>query len=158
MGRKVRADVRWGRGRRLVVVDLENIAGGPCQSEDCAAWVRRRLADAGVLRAGDHVTVAVDEGALSSVAWVWQGSVCRWGHGKDGADLALVAELDERVHERFDEVVVASGDGVFTDTVAGLVGRGVRVVVAAHGTSLSRRLADAASEVLLLSPPSPVAA
>jgi hypothetical protein len=150
--------VRWGHGRRLVVVDLENIAGGPCQTEDCAAWVRRRLADAGALRPGDHVTVAVDEGALPSVVWVWQGSVCRWGHGRDGADLALVEELGQRVHERFDEVVLASGDGLFAETVAALVARGVRVTVAAHGTSLSRRLATVASDLLLLSPGSTAAA
>ncbi len=156
--RRRRTDIRWGHGRRLVVVDLENLAGGPCHTEDCAVWVRRRLADAGVLRAGDQVTVAVDESALPSVAWAWRGSVCRWGHGKDGADLALVSELADRVHERFDEVVVASGDGIFTDTVARLVDEGVRVTVAAHGTGLSGRLARAASDVVLLSPAAPPAA
>jgi hypothetical protein len=150
--RRARADVCWGRGRRLVVVDLENIAGGPCHTEACAEWVRRRLADEGLLRPGDHVTVAVDEGALPSVVWVWRGSVCRWGHGKDGADLALVDVLADRVHERFDEVVVASGDGIFADTVLDLVGHGVRVVVASHAGSLNPRLSAVASEVVLLSP------
>lgn len=156
--RRARIDVCWGRGRRLVVVDLENTAGGPCLTEDCAVWVRRRLVDAGALRAGDHVVVAVDQGALPHVAWVWQGSLCRWGHGKDGADLALVDVLADRVPERFDEVVVISGDGIFAGPVADLVAQGVRVTVVAHGVALSRRLAAAASEVELLSPPDPVAA
>ena len=136
-----------------MVVDLENIAGGPCGTEDCAVWVRRRLTDAGVLRPGDQVVVAVDESALERVAWAWRGSVCRWGHGKDGADLALVDALADRVQERFEEVVVASGDGIFTDAVLDLVARGVRVTVAAHGIGLSGRLAAAATRVVLLSEP-----
>ena len=153
--RRRRADVQWGRARRLVVVDLENIAGGPCLTEDCAAWVRRRLSDAGALRRGDQVTVAVDESALSSVVWAWRGSSCRWGRGPDGADLVLVEELTDRVSARFGEVVVASGDGIFAEPVADLVARGVRVTVVAHGVLLSGRLAQAATEVVLLSPAAP---
>ena len=51
----------------------------------------------------------------------------------------------------YDRVVLASGDGIFADAVAGLVAHGVHVTVAAHETALSPLLAEVASEVLLLS-------
>ena len=38
-------DISWGRGRRLVLVDVENVVGGPCRTEACARWARRRLED-----------------------------------------------------------------------------------------------------------------
>ena len=143
--RRGRADCCWGRGRRLVVVDVENIAGGPCKTEAAVAWVRRRLTDAGAVTGDDMVTVGVDECGLASVAWAWQGARAVYGHGRDGADRALLEVLAERIPERYDSVVLASGDGIFTDVVAELVARGVHVTVVAHATGLSRRLASAAS-------------
>ncbi len=150
--RRARTDVCWGQGRRLVLVDLENVAGGPCHTADAARWVRRRLADCGALAADDQVTVAVDESGLACVAWPWQGARCLPGHGHDGADLVLLAELADRVPQRYDRVVLASGDGIFAEAVADLVARGVHVTVVSHGVSLSARLASAASDVVLLSP------
>jgi hypothetical protein len=149
--RRARADVCWGQGRRLVLVDLENVAGGPCHTADAAAWVRRRLADCGAIAAGDQVTVAVDGSGLACTAWPWQGARCLPGHGHDGADLVLLEELGDRVPQRYDRVVLASGDGIFADAVADLVARGVHVTVVSHAISLSARLSAAASEVVLLS-------
>jgi hypothetical protein len=134
------------------VVDVENLAGGPCHTDAASAWVRRRLSDAGVLAPADQVTVAVDGSGLASVAWTWREARCVPGRGKDGADRALLEVLGERVAQRYDRVVLASGDGIFAGTVADLVDRGVHVTVVAHGTGLSRRLAAVASEVVLLSP------
>lgn len=156
--RRARAEVHWGQGRRLVLVDLENVAGGPCHTADEAQWVRRRLADCGALAVGDQVTVAVDGSGLACVAWPWQGARCLPGHGHDGADLVLLDELHDRVPQRYGRVVLASGDGIFADTVADLVARGVHVTVVAHAISLSARLAAVASEVVLLSTSSPVPA
>ena len=149
--RRARTDVHWGQGRRLVLVDLENLAGGPCHTADAALWVRRRLADCGALAYGDQVTVAVDGSGLASVAWPWRGARCLPGHGHDGADLVLLEELGDRVPQRYDRLVLASGDGIFADAVADLVARGVHVTVTAHEISLSARLSAAASEVVLLS-------
>jgi hypothetical protein len=141
-----------------VLVDLENLAGGPCHTADAARWVRRRLADCGALADGDQVTVAVDGSGLACVAWPWQGARCVAGHGHDGADLVLLEELTDRVPQRYDRVVLASGDGIFADAVAGLVARGVHVTVVAHQVALSGRLAEAASVVVPLSPAPSVAA
>jgi hypothetical protein len=148
-----RVDCCWGRGRRLVVVDVENIAGGPCTTEAMAQWVRRRLADAGVLTSDDMVTVAVDQGGMAAVAWAWETARRLPGRGENGADLALLEVLAERIPERYGAVVLASGDGIFADAVTELVAQGVHVTVVAHEVSLSRRLRAAASECVLLSRP-----
>lgn len=147
-----RTNYRWGAGRRLVVVDVENIAGGPCKTEDAVTWVRRRLAEVGALASDDMVTVAVDECGLAAVAWAWQGARPVYGHGHDGADRALLEVLADRIPERYGAVVLASGDGIFTDAVTDLVTHGVHVTVVAHEMSLSRRLRAAARDCVLLSP------
>ena len=54
----------------------------------------------------------------------------------------------EHPEERYDEVVLASGDGIFADRVADLAGRGVPVTVVSRPGSLSHRLRLAATEVL----------
>lgn len=146
-----RADCCWGRGRRLVVVDVENIAGGPCKTEAAVAWVRQRLMDVGAVTGDDMVTVGVDECGLASVAWAWQGARAVYGHGRDGADRALLDVLAERIPQRYDSVVLASGDGIFTDVVSELVGRRVHVTVVAHESGLSRALQTAANRCVLLS-------
>lgn len=134
-----------------MVVDVENIAGGPCATEDVALWVRRRLADAGVLTSHDMVTVAVDQGGLAAVAWAWETARRVSGYGENGADKALLEVLADRIPERYGAVVLASGDGIFTEAVAELVAQGVDVTVVAHEVSLSNRLRAAASGCVLLS-------
>ena len=148
--RRGRADCCWGRGRRLVVVDVENIAGGPCKTEDAVAWVRQRLIQVGAVRPGDVVVVGVDGCGRTSAGWGWPGARVVVGHGRDGADRALLEELADRVPQRFDSVILASGDGIFADAVAGLVAGGVHVTVVAHESGISSRLRDAGSRVLAL--------
>ena len=146
-----RHEVRWCRGRRIVVVDIENLVGGPCDTPDKVRWARRRLVAALRLATEDHVVVGVDVDGLLWVGTEWCGPRHVVGRGEDGADQALLGVLAEDVAERFDEVVVASGDGIFTDMVADLTRRGVLVTVVAHESALSRRLRLAAARVVLLS-------
>ena len=146
-----RADYCWGRGRRLVVVDVENIAGGPCKTEDCVRWVRQRLMDIGAVRAGDVVVVGVDGCGQTSVGWGWPGARVVVGHGPDGADRALLEELADRVPQRFDSVVLASGDGIFADAVASLIAQHVAVTVVAHEVGTNSKLRAATKDVLFLS-------
>jgi uncharacterized LabA/DUF88 family protein len=73
--------------------------------------------------------------------------------GADGADLALIEVLTgEHVHERFDEVVLVSGDGIFVEAVEKLEGTGVHVTVVADRESCSKRLRLAATRVVWLEP------
>ena len=137
-----------------MLIDVENVVGGPCSTEACARWARRRLEDE-LGRFGerwtDQVWVGVDAGGLRSVAWEWRGGRPVEGYGADGADRALLELLTDDVPCRFERVLIASGDGIFADATAALAASGVHVTVVAHECGLSRRLRTAASEVVLLS-------
>lgn len=152
-GRRRRAsDLTWTTGRRLVVVDIENVVGGLCRTEGMTRWGRRFLQDALHLRPQDQVVVGADGETMHAVAWDWARARLVLGrHVKDGADVALLDVLDEDLPRRFDEVLLVSGDGIFTDAVAALTQQGVKVTVAAHECSLSLQLRLVASELLLLS-------
>lgn len=141
------------RGRRLVVVDIENMVGGAVMAAEDAAWVRRCLQEAVGLREDEQVIIATSHISFMAAGLGWQGRprLLPPRSGKDGADLALLEVLaGERIEERFDEVVLASGDGIFTDAVAALGGAGVRVTVVAHRDGCSKRLRMAASHTVFL--------
>ena len=144
-------DLRFARGRRLVLVDIENVVGGPCSTADRTRWAHRRLRDAVALRPTDLIVVGVDVAGLESVCWDWPRVRYVVGYGESGADRALLDVLAEDVADRYEDVVLASGDGVFADVVPALTAAGVRVTVVAHECGLSRRLQVAASEIVLLS-------
>lgn len=66
--------------------------------------------------------------------------------GKNGADIALEDVLKkERVPERFSEVVIVSGDGLFAEEARSLRDSGVRVTVDSPCGRASRSLLLAAS-------------
>ena len=138
-------------GRKLVLVDIENLAGTPAPSEAdvCAA-----MSQLGYLLSNfdaAQVIVACSHRAAKDVAFGCANARHLWKSGPDGADLALLEVLsDERVETRFTEIVVCSGDGIFAEAVASLGRMGISVtVVALHG-HLSSRLRLAASTVIEL--------
>jgi hypothetical protein len=98
---------------------------------------------------GDLVVVGASsgEGAMrSGLAWAGARVVLR--RGKDGAELALIDAADpDFVGDRFETLVIGSGDGAFTEHAAAIARRDVRVVVLARHDGLARRLAIAAHEV-----------
>ncbi|MDX6326191.1 MAG: hypothetical protein QOK15_2545 [Nocardioidaceae bacterium] len=144
-------DLRWTMGRRLILVDIENVIGGECSTEARARWAHRRIEDEIGGLPTDCVVVAVDASGLTSVGWEWDRARRLIGYGENGADLALLDVLNENVDRRFERVVIASGDGIFTEPTVELTGRGVDVTVVAHECALSGRLRLAASRVVLLS-------
>lgn len=73
------------------------------------------------------------------------------GGGPDAADLALLREApSDWVIERFDRLVIASGDGIFAELSHRVREAGREVWVASWARPLSRRLAVEATEVRLL--------
>jgi len=134
-----------------MTVDIENIVGGACDTVAKVRWARLRLAQVMPLRARDQVVIGVDAGGLIWVGIEWCGPRHVVGRGANGADKALLGVLEEDVPHRFDEVVLASGDGIFTDVVADLTSQGVGVTVVSHESLLSTRLRLAASRTVLLS-------
>lgn len=136
--------------RRFYVVDIENAVGGPCPCNADVLQARAAIAAAYPTRVGDHVTIGVAHNGLLEVGCCWTGPRYVVRSGPDGAELALIDELDDWIIGRFDEVVVVSGDRKFADRVAELAARGLPTTVVAHRESLSNRLRMAASKVVYL--------
>lgn len=137
------------RERSLHLIDVENLTGSPSPTPDYVRWSQLAYE---ALHVGptDLVVIAYSHHAAPSVRWEWRRARHLWRSGKDGADLALLGVIaQERVAERFDSVVLASGDGIFTDAVARLGTQGVEVTVVSRPESLSRSLRMAASRHVL---------
>jgi hypothetical protein len=137
--------------RAIHLVDIENLIGlaRPALADVAACHDAYRP----LIRGHDLVVVACNHGAFPAVAWGWPNARRLMRSGENGADHALLEVLThERVEERFRTIVVASGDGIFTEAVARLGGLGVSVTVVSRPEALSRRLRMAAHHALHLAP------
>jgi hypothetical protein len=144
-------------GRRLYLIDAENMEGQGVMSPTGAEQAKVALMNTLPPRSHDHVVVATSHPANAMVAkeaWPSARHVVR--HGHDGADLALLDVLGEGVGQRFTEVVLASGDGIFTDQVAALIAQGVPVTVLSRPTGLSHRLRATDARLAYLAPYGPI--
>jgi hypothetical protein len=142
-------------GRRLVVVDIENVAGGACLTTKMAAVARRRIERRVGFRPDDQIVVGTCHAGLLAVALTWPAARRVVRSGRDGADLALIEVLKEGVVGRFDEVLIASGDAVFVRPAAKLREQGLTVTVVSWRSNLSRRLREAADRVIPIDFPRP---
>jgi hypothetical protein len=136
-------------GRRLVIVDLENLVGGSAASLET---VREALAalDVAIGRDTHDVRVVASGSTLLTTAMSLLASTrVSLGRGVDGADRRLLDELDPaRVVGRYDSVVLVSADGAaFADRVTVLSRLGVPTDVVVGAGACSRRLAAAARTV-----------
>ncbi len=135
--------------RRVHVIDLENLAGTGHLDRDTVAACAAVYGDLGLLDPDDHVIIGCNPQVQLEVGLGWPTPHRRVvGHGPDGADLALLDVIDhERLDDRFAEVVVASGDGIFADAVADLRARGAAVTVVSRPEALAWQLYAAAGAV-----------
>lgn len=152
---------RWS-GRRLsvrtlVLVDVENLTVGTHFTAADVAATRVAVQAIASVPADAHVVVATSCGTTLVTAGVgWPGARLVWLPGPDGADLALAdVALNEDVADRFDRVVIGSGDGLFAVVACFLTTRGLGVTVVARHRSLSRKLAAAVPDVRVIGIPDP---
>lgn len=136
--------------RRIVLVDIENVVGGLPAVRDHVPWAKAVIGGCIPAQPGDHVVIGVGPTGLLDLACAWKSVRYVMRPGQNGADLALLEVLGENIADRFTEVVLVSGDGIFTHAIAELAARGVTTTVVAHASGLSRRLELAAAEVRLL--------
>lgn len=140
------------RGRRLVVVDIENVVGGAVMATEQAVGAHLCIDEALGLKDCEQVVIGTSHMGVIATGLGWRGPRIVARSGENGADLALLEVLtEERVEERFGEVVVVSGDGIFTEAVAALGAVGVQVTVAARPEACSNRLRMAAARTVFLS-------
>ncbi len=136
--------------RRLHLIDIENLLGCPRPTDAAATGCCEEYKDRASVQGDDLVVVACNHGAGAQVGFGWPEARLLLRSGPDGADRALLDVLKtESVEERFDAVVVASGDGRFAEAVARLAGLGIEVTVISNRRALSRRLELAATRVVL---------
>ena len=145
--------------RRLVAVDLENAAATALVDVDWAIDFAYLLSTTLDLKEYDLTYVAGGKqnwDAVTRVAEILHGQP-RIRKGADGADLTLLDALEQMPVTAIEsertpiiEVVVMSGDGIFTQVVRDFVTRGLDVVVVSRKGQLSRDLESAASRVFLM--------
>lgn len=130
-------------GRTLHLIDIENQLGhGRIKAYEVAEFMTSYKAVSN-MRESDQVIIAVSSrDGLLELARA-NMTTCRFMHrpGKNGADLELLdVMLLENIADRFDRVVLASGDGGFVPAVFDLGIQGVHVTVIGQAGHISKRL------------------
>lgn len=138
--------------QRLILVDIENLAGGSQFVSSTVADIKHELTALLNLTDNDMIIIASGRYAYPGWAFAWQNVGRRVNSGINGADYEILQELDNVRPGRFSEVVVASGDGIFTDSISKLGGKNIPVTVLACTGSCSKRLVLAASNTILYTP------
>lgn len=145
--------------RALHLIDVENLVGTGHPTAGDLNQVRQIYSALGIAEDLDHLVVACNPYVAVEVGCTWSTARLRVGHGPSGADHQLLDVLRyERVIERFDQVVIASGDGIFTDVTVMLESAGTPVTVVCRAESLALRLRMAASQVIYIDTPAAEAA
>lgn len=135
--------------RRLHLIDIENLVGDGRISGLLAGRCRSAYRELGLVARDDLIVVGCNPFVGVDVGLVWRENRLIVGHGPDGADRALLRVLEtERVEDRFTEVVLGSGDGIFVEQVVRMQHHDLDVTVVARPESLSKRLRLAAHRVL----------
>ncbi|UOW01849.1 hypothetical protein [Agrococcus sp. SCSIO52902] len=133
--------------RRLVLLDVENVVGGALQRAEELDRALLALSDiVGDLRGAEtHLVIGCGTQSLRAIAGAPKVGRVVFGAGLDGADRALLdVMITEKVAQRYAEIVLVSGDGIFAGALAQLSGSTTRTVVVADARRLSRKLRMAA--------------
>jgi uncharacterized LabA/DUF88 family protein len=141
------------------LVDIENVAGGAIVTEAIARRARDVVVASLAVAECEQIVVGTSHVGVFNVWAVWPGARLRVRSGEHGADLALLDVMQfERIEQRFDEIVLVSGDGIFADEVARLAAAGAPVTVASWAETLSAQLRLAAVHTIYLDCTVPAAA
>jgi hypothetical protein len=138
------------------VIDPENLGRNPRPTASEASSVRETYDSLVPFGTDDHVVVAFNHGGLFEFGSAWDPARLVVRSGKDGADLALLQVLEsEDVADRFDGIVIGSGDGIFAEVAIGFREAGLEVTVVSEPEALSSRLARAADRIINFAPVPP---
>ncbi len=144
--------------RRLIAVDAENLLGCEPELASAVCW---EFAIAGLLHAvkfrkgTDHLVIGVGPDWAFTVATLAPSARLLVRNGADGADLALCDALADTsfIAGRYSEVVIASVDHIFCESVRALAAAGVPTTVAGLPTTTSSELTATATSVMWLDRP-----
>ncbi len=128
-------------GRTLHLLDVENLAGGTAAGPDAIAPSFAAYRATVRVAPGDHVVLGTGPTFACAAGAAWPGARLRVGHGLDGADLALLDDVDTAfAASHYDRVVIGSGDHLFCPLASALRAHGLAVIVVARDGSVSRDL------------------
>lgn len=134
-------------GRALHVVDAENLLGTGHITTLSVHRQRQFISHYVPFGEHDHTLIAASiQGLLALKAW-GSGRPC-FRLGPNGADLALIAALDDDTVDRFDSVIFYSGDGIFADRAAMLATRDITTIAVSQPDRLSNQLRLACHHVI----------
>lgn len=141
--------------RRLILVDVENLAGGANVTVDQIRTIREELAAILDFTEWDQVVIGCSHFAFLNVAVGWPNVRYLLRSGRDGADTALLDELAATDPAAFGMLVIASGDHIFTRAVAAST---IPTQVVSRDNALATKLRLATQSARLLPSHAPVAA
>ena len=105
--------------RGMHLIDVENLAGTATPDPAQACHLQARYLPLVGVGTGDHVVIASSHLALTKTGCWWPGARYLVRSGPDGADLALLDLAGhEGIAERFSQITIASGDGIFAPVAA----------------------------------------
>ncbi len=129
--------------RKIVLLDIENMMFGQHEGQGNRNRSAEILDLAQARRPTDMVIVGCNPALAFRAKDLFPNAQIVTGRGKDGADTALIDMIDVRhAGERFDELVIVSGDHAFAAIAhaARKVGLAVRVVAPRFGLSTALRV------------------
>lgn len=122
-----------------MIVDIENEVGASELTSANVVEVRNALE---LLESANIMqVVACSHHNAEAVLFNWPKARIILRSGKDGADIALINVVtDEHIGDRFDRVVIASGDGIFAQVAKDLLDKGVKVNIVCGRGKLAKDL------------------
>jgi hypothetical protein len=133
--------------RSLHLIDLENLCGSGLPTEQVIATVWTTYRYGVPTSPDDHYIVGASH-LCAQRAWFilpTQGVQRRVRSGKDGAELAILTELDlSYAISRYDRLVIGSGDGMFTPAARAAREQGLHVHQVSGVGTCARTLSQAA--------------
>ncbi len=136
------------------VIDLENLMGTAKPTPEQVRFAYAAYALAATPEHQDRWVLGTSY-FCAQRAWLAWPTHCKrvTGSGPDGADLALLSflEVPQNVTP-FSHITIGSGDGIFATRATELRQEGIEVTVVSRPSSLSGKLAAAASAVRHLMP------
>ena len=145
MNKKTLSSIR--KTRTMHLIDIENLCMVANPTLEQVIDAHRKYIE--TVRPGENdqflVTVS-SKTNLAAAAFGWAGAVVKCREGHDGADILLAkAILEDHLAERFDKVVLASGDGGLAPFVQHLTKRLKNVVVVSwpKSTAFAMRISGA---------------
>jgi len=134
-------------------IDIENLCESRVLNEELVREVKKDYFEITQPMKGDQFVIGVSHINLSAASFGWGAGRAQFvvQSGQDGADLALIGVIQDRQFtDRFKDVAIASGDGIFAEMAMSLRRRSQTVRFIARENCISQCIFRIGCECLLL--------